>query len=152
MSARTSDGSLPPDLTDPNLRDGETFEERQWRDDQTFTKGVMSMGTTVTIERKPDGVIVIGSGLRPAGHTVGISFAFTPDDPSHPGRNTGSSAKVRDDGTMKVVTDTFELTLKDASDTSAVPAGIVHWWWHDGTDFDEPAIEGDGGSGEFRVP
>lgn len=111
-----------------------------------------AMGTTVTIERKPDGVVVIGSGLRPAGHRLGFSFAFTPDDPTVPGKNTGTSAIVRNDGTCKVVSDTFELTMQDAGEDPTVPAGTVAWWWHDGEDFDEPALTEDGGSGEFRVP
>ena len=110
------------------------------------------MGTTVTIERKPDGVVIVGSGLRPPGHLVGISFVYEPDDPKVAGKNTGGSARVKDDGTMRVVTDTFELTLLAAGDDSVVPPGTVSWWWHDGNDFDEPPIEGDGGSSEFRVP
>lgn len=110
------------------------------------------MGTIVTITPTPDGVVVIGSGLRPAGHRLGFSFEFTPDDPATPGKNTGTSAIVNPKtGECKVVSDTFELTMQDAGAGAKVPPGTVRWWWHDGEDFDEPAITGDGASGEFRV-
>lgn len=104
--------------------------------------------TTVTINANPSDVIVVGSGLRPAGHRLGFSFAFTPDDPAVKGKNTGTSAVVKADGTCKVVSDTLELSSL-AGDH--VEVGTVKWWWHDGEDFDEPAIDAEGGSGEFRV-
>lgn len=104
----------------------------------------------VIIEPRPDGVVVVGHGLRPAGHHLGLSFAFTPDDKAQKGKNTGTSAIVKDDGTCRAVTDTFELCSINSDRT--VP-GTVDWWWHDGNDFDEPAIasEADGGQGTFRV-
>ena len=126
------------------------LDEAQWRDQ--YAIGADSMGTVVTIDRKPDGVVLVGSGLRPAGQTVGISFLYTPDGATEYTKSTGGSGKVRDNGTVKVVTDTYELALKDAADPGPVQPGTVKWWWHDGTDFWEPPIAADGGQGEFRVP
>ena len=133
-------------------QDGETLEEMHWREGFLGEKEQAAMGTVVTIDRKPDGVVVTGDSLRPAGQTVGISFLYTPDGATDYTKSTGGSGKVRDNGTVKVITDTYELALKDAADPGPVQPGTVKWWWHDGTDFWEPPIEADGGQGEFRVP